>query len=108
MGRRPGGKNRPYTSISSGSIRESVQESAFPSSEPSIEQPPPQAAKISNEAKEKESILEAAKKIPEIFTTEQVRWIFDCYVALLCFIYSIALKTDFSALQEELSFSDEQ
>src|SRR5882724_10192099 len=108
MGRRPGGKNRSYTSIG-GAQEPAAQTSAFPSAESTAtEQTPPMAARISSDAKEKESILEAAKKVPEIFTAENVKWVFDAYLAILCFVYSIALKTEYSALQEELSFDEEQ
>src|SRR6266481_4606155 len=116
MGRKFGSRNRPRgIEIDVNALREKertrrVQNVAFPSSEPeTTTSVPPQAAdKIASDAKEKESILEAAKKIPEIFTAEQVKWFFDVYVAVLCFVYSIALKTDFTALQEELSFSEDQ
>jgi hypothetical protein len=93
-----------------GGDNDRVQSSAFPSAETdnSNATQPVAAAKISSDAKEKENILEAAKKIPEIFTAKQVKWVFDAYVAVLCFVYSIALKTDFSALQDELAFSEEQ
>jgi hypothetical protein len=80
-----------------------VQESAFPIGEDSSV-----AEEINRDAKEKERIAEAARNIPEIFTPEQVKWVFDVYVGILCFVYSIILKTDFAALQKELEFDEEQ
>jgi len=114
MGRRPGGKNRPKSSVSFSDTpekrREDTQSSAFPTAERSNNdaETPLEAKKITSDAEQKTNILEAAKKIPEIFTAEQVKWIFDLYVAVLCFTYSTALKTDFAALQDELEFDDEQ
>jgi hypothetical protein len=117
MGRRPGGKNRPRASFSLSDVDEMVQRhkeakaetahqtSAFPTSETREATP---ATKISGDAKNKKEILEAAGEIPDIFTKENVKWVFDLYVALLCFAYSIALKAEFSALQDELSFDEEQ
>jgi hypothetical protein len=81
------------------------QESAFPSIETLSDEP---EIKISTDAKEKERIKEAVAGIPDIFSPEQVAWCFDAYVAILCFVYSIVLKTDFKALQKELEFSEEQ
>lgn len=67
----------------------------------------PVAATISDDAKEKKKVLEAAREIPEIFSPEQVEWLFDAYAGILSFIYSIVLKTDFTALWEELKFDDD-
>lgn len=76
---------------------------AFPSADTEV----PTAPAISEEAKEKKKILEAVKEIPEIFSPEQVEWLFDAYAGILSFIYSIVLKTDFTALWEELKFDDD-
>jgi hypothetical protein len=82
---------------------ETAQTSPFPSD------PSPQAAdNLEQDAAEKEKVKKAAAAIPEIFTPEQVVWVFDAYVAILSFVYSLALKTDFSAIQKELEFSTEQ
>ena len=83
---------------------ESAQTSPFPT----VEMETPSEQKIGEDAAAKQKILDAAKQIPEIFTPDQVKWVFDAYVAILCFVYSIALKTEFKALQDELEFSEEQ
>lgn len=67
----------------------------------------PVAPAISDDAKEKKKVLEAVKEIPEIFTPEQIEWVFDAYVGILCLVYCNILKTDFMALWEELKFDDE-
>lgn len=95
--RRKRGRPRKVDTAQSGA----VQDTPFPSTEDT-------KSKISEDAKEKENILEAANKIPEIFTAEQVEWVFDAYVAILSFVYSISLKVEFDAVQKELEFSKEQ
>lgn len=67
----------------------------------------PFAPSISEDAKEKKKVLEAVKEIPEIFSPEQVEWLFDAYAGALSFIYSIVLKTDFAELWKELKFEDD-
>lgn len=81
----------------------SAQESAFPSEDSASV-----AENLKENASEKERVREAAAAIPEIFTAEQVVWVFDAYVAILSFVYSLVLKVDFKAVQEELEFSPEQ
>lgn len=76
---------------------------AFPSGDTET----PVAPSISEDAKEKKKVLEAVKEIPEIFSPEQVEWLFDAYAGILSFVYSIILKTDFNALWEELKFPDD-
>lgn len=76
---------------------------AFPSGDTET----PVAPSISEDAKEKKKVLEAVREIPEIFSPEQVEWLFDAYAGILSFVYSIVLKTDFSALWEELKFEDD-
>ena len=92
------GRPRKYEAVD-----DSVQPHAFPTTET-----PRAAENLEQDAAEKEKVRKAAAAIPEIFTPEQVEWVFDGYVAILSFVYSLALKTDFSAIQEELSFSKEQ
>jgi len=53
-------------------------------------------------------VKKAAAAIPEIFTPGQVEWVFDAYTAVLSFLYSLTLKTDFEAIQTELEFSQSQ
>lgn len=83
-------------------------ESAQPSAFPRTQTVPEAAAELQDDAREKEAVKKAAAAVPEIFTAEQVIWVFDVYVGLLCLIYSYALKTDFDALQKELEFTQEQ
>jgi hypothetical protein len=82
---------------------ESAQPSAFPANEA-----PEISSGINEDAAKKKEVLEAINKIPEIFTPADVKWCFDVYVGILCFVYSIVLKCDFKALQKELEFTDEQ
>jgi hypothetical protein len=102
VGRKLGGKNRKFTFAS----QSGVQESAFPTVDTAKVSSSPEV-KITEDAKEKERIKEAVASIPDIFSPEQVEWCFDAYVAILCFIYTIVLKTDFKALQDELKIDDD-
>lgn len=102
MGRKPGGKNRTRINMG-GDIAETIQSSAFPVGDES-----PVVEKLSQDAEEKERVKKAAAAIPEIFTPEQVVWLLDAYVAILSFVYSLVLKADFKAIQDELNFSKEQ
>ena len=79
------------------------QPAAFPSNESTGI-----AENLEQDAADKKKVIAAAAEIPEIFTPEQVVWVFDAYVAILSFVYSLVLKTDFKAIQEELAFSEEQ
>lgn len=81
---------------------ESVQASAFPQS------PSSPADEIRSDAAQKDEVKKAAAAIPEIFTPQQVEWVFDVYVGILSFVYSLALKSDFKAINEELEFTDDQ
>lgn len=81
---------------------ESVQASAFPQS------PSSPAEGLREDATKKEEVKKAAAAIPEIFTAQQVEWVFDVYVGILSFVYSLVLKTDFKAINDELEFTDEQ
>jgi hypothetical protein len=80
-----------------------VQPSAFPET-PQREE---LHSGINKDAAEKREVLNAVQSIPEIFTPEDVKWCFDVYVGILCFAYSIILKTDFDALKNELEISKE-
>jgi hypothetical protein len=95
-GRPPGSRNR---------IRDEAisQSTAFPQEE-SVRA----AESIEQDAADKEKVRAAAAAIPEIFTPEQVVWVFDAYVAILSFVYSLVLKVDFKAIQDELEFTPEQ
>lgn len=82
---------------------ESAQPSAFPASESARP-----AEELRDNAAQKEDVKKAAAAIPEIFTPEQVAWVFDVYVGILSFIYSLILKCDFKAINDELEFTKEQ
>lgn len=95
--------------LSEAGIREAnrvVQETAFP-----IE-PEPEFVeteqRLGRDAEAKKRVAAAIKEIPQIFEPAQVAWVFDAYVAILCFVYSIILKVEFKLLQDELSFSTEE
>ena len=81
---------------------ESAQPSAFPSTANST------AESIRENAQEKKEVKTAIAEIPEIFTTEQVMFVFDVYVGAISFIYSLILKTDFTAINDELKMEEEQ
>lgn len=74
---------------------------------PAADAPTRPDAPLSEDAAVKEKVKAAAAAIPEIFTPEQVEWVFDAYVGILCFAYSIILKIDFMALWDELKLDDE-
>lgn len=103
-------RGRPRKNVDLGSTdnQEIINDVAFPSAETIDSELPPAAERLSSDANEKKRIASAAQEIPEIFKPEQVAWVFDAYVAILCFVYSIILKTDFVALQKELSFDEEE
>jgi hypothetical protein len=82
---------------------ESVQTVHFPSAEI-----PRAAENLEQDAADKERVKKAASIIPEIFTPDDVIWVFDVYVGILCFIYSLTLKCEFKVLQDELDFTPEQ
>lgn len=67
----------------------------------------PTAEKIKRDAKLKKEITEASKEIPQIFSPEQVMFVFDAYVAILSFGYSIVLKTEYKLIYDELQFPDD-
>lgn len=98
--------------LSSPQNQEILHDAAFPSAESidtdSISTPAATAERLTSDAADKKSIAAAAKEIPVIFKPEQVEWVFDAYVAILCFTYSIILKTDYSALETELKFDKEE
>jgi hypothetical protein len=60
------------------------------------------------DAEEKGKHVAAVANIPEIFTPEQVSFIFDILAIVLSFIYSQLLKYDFKVIHAELSFEAEQ
>lgn len=106
MGRRPGSKNRRNIDVElrSRGVREVVQHSAFPIDNTDSIDFNDTAASVSANAKEKGKIADAVKEIPEIFSPEQVAWLFDAYAAILSFTYSLLLKIDYKAISEELEF----
>jgi len=63
---------------------------------------------LRTDAENKRRVAAAAKEIPEIFTPEDVEWVFDVYVAILCFVYSIALKCEMQVIKDELSFDKDE
>jgi hypothetical protein len=81
---------------------ESVQPSAFPSS---VNSP---AAEFERDATEKRDVKKAVAEIPEIFKPEAVAWLFDVYVGIVSFVYSLVLKVEFKEISEELEFTEEQ
>jgi hypothetical protein len=94
-------------------LQDRVQTASFPSASNSVNSKPESVSDAKDEvfisdAEEKERIKKAVSKIPEVFSPEQVAWVFDAYVALICFVYSLLLKTEYKALEEELRFDEEQ
>jgi hypothetical protein len=83
---------------------ETVQATAFPQSTSVA----PAAEELREDATKKEEVKKAAAAIPEIFTPENVEWAFDVYVGILSFVYSLVLKCDFKAINDELDFTKEQ
>jgi hypothetical protein len=103
VGRRPGSKNRIRVNLDSPENRQILQDAAFP-----VDNASATAENLRQDADAKDSVRKAAAAIPEIFTPEQVKWVFDAYVSILCFVYSIVLKTDFKVLENELEFSEDE
>jgi len=64
-------------------------------------------AKLKKEAEEKQAAAKALKDIPQIFEPEHVAWVFDAYVGVICFVFSILLKTEFKLLFDELQLDQE-
>lgn len=64
------------------------------------------ARKLKADGEQKKAVLDAAKAIPEIFKPEDVKFAFDVYVGVICFLFSIAYKCDFTALYEELKLDE--
>jgi hypothetical protein len=60
------------------------------------------------DAEEKGKQVAAVANIPEIFTPDQVSFIFDILAIVLSFIYSQLLKYDFKVIHQELSFEPDQ
>jgi hypothetical protein len=58
--------------------------------------------KLKEETDKKKQNVAAIKEIPVIFTAEDVVWVFDVYVGLICFVFSILLRCDFKIIYEEL------
>jgi hypothetical protein len=46
-------------------------------------------------------------EIPQIFTPEQVTWIFDAYVGLISLLFAFLLKYEFKIIFQELQFDAE-
>lgn len=87
-------------------VRAAVQDISFPT----IDDPAtiPAEENIRTDAEQKRRVAAAAKEIPDIFEPEQVEWVFNIYVSILCFVYSIILKVDIELLAEELKFTPEE
>jgi hypothetical protein len=112
LGRPRGSKNRRSVTINSASAQTAqtrfAQVTAFPIDDPSVIEVNSPAVSVTQDAQEKERIASAVAKVPEIFTPEQVAWLFDAYAALLSFTYSLLLKVDYKAISEELEFSESE
>ena len=111
MGRKRGSRNRQTVSVDE--IRKTttdkfVQNTAFPVDDPSLIDVNPNVAATAKNLSDKKTIAEAVAEVPEIFSPEQVAWLFDAYAALLSFVYSILLKLDYKAISEELEFSESE
>jgi hypothetical protein len=65
-------------------------------------------AATARDAAKKKQLQSVVAEIPEIFSPEQVAWVFDLYVMLISFVFSIALHTDFKAISEELKFDESE
>jgi len=65
-------------------------------------------AEIKKDSSKKAAVAQAIKEIPQIFTPEQVAFLFDIYAGGLCFIYSFIFKCDFKPLFEELKFDEQE
>lgn len=52
----------------------------------------------------KKEIKKSVDEIPEIFTADQVVWMFDVYTAIISFGFSVALKCEYKPIFEELQF----
>lgn len=63
--------------------------------------------RIKKSAKSKKDIQEVIKEIPEIFTPDQVKFVFDLYTGILAFVFSLVLNTEFSPIFDELKFEDD-
>lgn len=80
-----------------------TQISAFPS-----ENNRSVAETVEQDNSEKERTAKAIAAVPEIFTPEQVEWVFDVYVGIVAFAYSLILKVEFKEISDELKFEDDQ
>jgi hypothetical protein len=82
-------------------LKERIQETAFPAS--TLDNDPV----FNIEDKKKPGKGKDLPEIPEIFQPEQVAWVFNAYVGILSFIYSIILKMPWDVIFEELKFDDD-
>lgn len=55
----------------------------------------------------KQEAAKIIKEIPQIFTPDQVAWIFDVYVGAICFVFSMLLKCEFKSLYDELQLDQD-
>lgn len=104
-------RGRPRKSKTRIEFESSVKTASVPEQDkffPTIDSEGPAVESIAADNSEKNRIKKETEKIPEIFTPEQVVWVFDVYVGIVCFVYSILLKTDFNALHKELKFEAEE
>lgn len=102
MGRPRGSRNRRIINMNDPENKDRLQAAAFP-----IDEGITDAEALRDNANAKRETSKAAAEIPEIFTSDQVEWVFDAYVAIICFIYSLLLKTDYKALETELKFDED-
>ena len=124
MGRRRGGKNKPKQSFAFPSeeqpvagteeltdeeLDRAIDTGEFPP-EIKVEQPSEavRVEQIRQKYQKKKDLVQLAKEIPEIFKPEQVAWVFDIYELALSFVLSIALKSDYTVIHEELKMDEDQ
>lgn len=65
------------------------------------------ATRITKDAERKKKVAAAVKEIPQIFSPEQVSWLFNVYAGALSFIYSYLFKYEFETIFEALKFDDD-
>ena len=108
-GRRRSNKSVTFNKETSGASLE--QESVFFPQQGTEQDNKPEvevSSSLEEENKRKEKIKKAAESIPEVFTPQQVSWVFDVYVGAICFVYSLILKTDFKAINDELKMDEDE
>lgn len=100
MGRRPKSKVQDFSFP--------LVESAVTDAEldASIDSADDKGKELKEDAQRKKEISKAIKEMPQIFSAEQVAWVFTAYVMLLSFAYSYVLKSDYEAIFAELDIDE--